>query len=381
MQLPMPIRWVASVAWCLMLLAPQRGDAQSTSDDETAAWSTTGLVIGVKAGAGIGAPVSELGATFVGELELGYALPLPEPIGRSLELFTAGAYVSPSTEGTAGEPDPRLPGDGSFNYEITQQAVVLTLGARYRISLADDTIAPYLSAGGRMYLMRTSIEGEASGQALGTTEETASAFGLHAALGVDFRLGPGAVLVEGQLGYAPIDGYVMRDTNAGGIVLLAGYRFMPMSRERKAQRERVAPPPERAQRAKQAEPDEPKASAKPEAAPPAAPDEPAAEPAPAPSPTAAPVPPVVENAAPAAGQGTIQGNIRSFDGTPLQATVTVYPGNLKASTNAEGAFELNLKPGRYTIRLRAYGYSSQNRKVVVNENGVTVLNAELRKKK
>ena len=47
---------------------------------------------------------------------------------------------------------------------------------------------------------------------------------------------------------------------------------------------------------------------------------------------------------------------------------------------AEGSFELNLKPGRYTVRLRAYGFNSQNRSVIVNENGVTVLNAELRKK-
>jgi hypothetical protein len=376
-----PRRLSAPFACLLFMLAvPSAVLGQSTQDaHETAAWSTTGLVLGIKGGAGIGAPLNELGATFVGELELGYALPLPEPIGRSLELFTAGAYLAPSSEGSASAPDLRLPGDGRFTYEVTQQAVVLTLGARYRISLADDTIAPYLAAGGRMYLMRTQVEGTVDGQALSSSEETGSAFGLHGAAGVDFRLGPGAVLVEAQLGYAALDGYVMRDTNIGTLVLLVGYRFMPMSRQTRARAETVAP--------YEPAPDEVSEPA-PAPAPLAEPaPEPASEPqvseqpaTPPPPPAAAPVEAPAAAAEPVDGGGQIQGVIRSFDGTPLQATVTVYPGNHKASTNAEGSFELNLKPGRYTIRLRAYGFKSQNRAVVVHENGVTVLNAELRKK-
>jgi hypothetical protein len=364
-----------------MLFAPVAGRAQSDDEAETAAWSTTGLVLGLKAGAGIGAPLSELGPTFVGEVELGYALPLPEPIGRSLELFTAGAYLAPATEGRAAMADPRLPGDGTFTYEVTARAVVLTLGARYRVPLAGETIAPYLAAGGRLYLLRTEIEGEVSGQALGATDETASTFGLHLGAGVDIRFGPGALLIEAQLGYAPLDGYVMRDTNAGALVLLAGYRFMPFERAAKARREAgVAPPPEPVLKEEPVEPAPPPVDPTPADAP-----EPAAAPKPpadAPEPSAAEAAPPVSAtpAPPAEGQGTIQGNIRSFDGSPLQSTVTVYPVNVKTTTNAEGAFELNLKPGRYTVRLRAYGYRSQNRTVIVHENGVTVLNAELRKK-
>ena len=168
----------------------------------------------------------------------------------------------------------------------------------------------------------------------------------------------------------------MRDTNFGALVLLVGYRFMPMERHASSRPERTAPPEPAVEAEGAAEP-------APATPPPA---EPATEATPAtskePVETAAPaVAPAVAPVAPEQGQGQIQGNIRAFDGTPLQATVTVYPGNHKASTNAEGAFELNLKPGRYTIRLRAYGYNSQNRAVVVHENGVTVLNAELRKKK
>jgi hypothetical protein len=190
------------------------------------------------------------------------------------------------------------------------------------------------------------------------------------------------VLAEAQLGYAGLDGYVMRDTNFGALVLLVGYRFMPMERRASSRPEGTAPPEPAVEADGAAEP-APAPATPPPAEPaaeatPAPSKEPAETAAPAAAPAVAPAPP---EQAQGLGQGQIQGNIRSFDGTPLQATVTVYPGNHKASTNAEGAFELNLKPGRYTVRLRAYGYNSQNRAVVVHENGVTVLNAELRKKK
>lgn len=360
------MKWAAWFVISMFVLSLESSALAQAS--ETAGWSTTGLVLGIKAGAGIGAPFNELGPTFIGEVELGYALPLPEPIGRSLELFGAGAYLAPAQQGTASEPDARLPGDGTLSYSMTQQTVALTLGARYRVPLAGESIAPYLGAGARLYLMRTEVEGAIDGQAISGSEETSSALGFHGALGVDVRLGPGALLAEAQLGYAPVDNYVLRETNLGTLALLVGYRFMPMERARSEQ----APVPEFV------EPDAPLPA--PEAAP-----EPAPQPAAAPieQPAAAPVEPApaaVEPAAPAEGEGTIQGNIRSFDGTPLQATVTVYPIKVKTSTNADGAFELNLKPGRYTVRLRAFGFSSQNRTIVVHENGVTVLNAELRKK-
>jgi hypothetical protein len=204
--------------------------ADSAGDDgderATAQWGETGLVIGGKLGGGIGAPLNEFGGTFAGELELGYALPLPEPVGRSLEIFASGTYLEPRTDGTGAEPDARLPADGTFSYDVTQQAAIVTLGGRYRFPVTE-SIAPYGAIGGRMYLMRTTVNGEAADEAFGQNEETAMEFGLHLAGGVDFRLGPGALLAELQLGYAPLDGFVLRDTNMGAMVLMVGYRVMP----------------------------------------------------------------------------------------------------------------------------------------------------------
>ena len=80
-------------------------------------------------------------------------------------------------------------------------------------------------------------------------------------------------------------------------------------------------------------------------------------------------------------EGQLRGTIRSRSGRPLRkATAKVYPGGAKTKADAQGRFRLDVKPGSYKVRLRAYGYRSQNRSVVVRKNGVVVLNVELRKK-
>ncbi|MDH5675867.1 MAG: carboxypeptidase-like regulatory domain-containing protein [Myxococcales bacterium] len=108
--------------------------------------------------------------------------------------------------------------------------------------------------------------------------------------------------------------------------------------------------------------------------------EPPAKPEPKPEPAPDPAASAAE-ADPEAGKGVIRGLIRSFAGEGLKATAKVYPGGAKATTGDDGSFELVVDPGRYTVRLRSYGYESQNRTVVVSENGVTILNVDLRKER
>ena len=185
-----------------------------------------GLVLGGKVGGGIGAPFSEFGASPVAELEIGFLLPLPAPVGRSIELFITGQYTQPTVDGRVTKADPRLPGDGVLEYEVTQQELALTFGALYRIPLSTDLLMPYGALGGRMYLLKTKVTGSGGGEAYGDNEETASEFGFYAALGVDFFVGPGAILAEVQMGYAALDGFVMRNTNVGALNLAVGYRLM-----------------------------------------------------------------------------------------------------------------------------------------------------------
>jgi hypothetical protein len=188
--------------------------------------SGVGLVVGGKLGGGFGQPFSELGTTFVGELELGFTLP---PLRRSIEIFIAGQYAAPTTEkkGIADESGPggtsRLPGE--WEYSLTERQAIVTLGGLYRLPLPTPLFRPYLALGGRMYLLRTEVNGRSGGETFGGNDETATKFGFYGALGGELHVGPGAVLLEVQTGYAGVDGFVLRDTNVGSLNVALGYRL------------------------------------------------------------------------------------------------------------------------------------------------------------
>jgi uncharacterized membrane protein len=75
--------------------------------------------------------------------------------------------------------------------------------------------------------------------------------------------------------------------------------------------------------------------------------------------------------------GQIRGQVRSFDGKALDATIRVADREVHAR---KGEFEINLPPGEYAVEVRASGYSTQTRKVTVEAQGVVLLNVELRKR-
>jgi len=208
-------------------VAPIHGFAQDTAPDPQGPLDTranTGLVIGAKVGGGLG--LGPLGASPVGEIEIGYLLPLPEPIGRSLELFMSAQYMQPGTDGHTTAPDPRLPGDGTMTYNVKQQVLPLTFGLLYRIPMSGDAFMPYAAAGVRVMMLKTTVSGSAGDQSFGSNDETSTSAGGYFAVGADIFLGPGALVAELQLGYAPIDGFVLRETNTSNVALALGYRFI-----------------------------------------------------------------------------------------------------------------------------------------------------------
>ncbi len=77
--------------------------------------------------------------------------------------------------------------------------------------------------------------------------------------------------------------------------------------------------------------------------------------------------------------GQLRGLIRSFDGTGLRATVRVDPLGTEVQTNDDGTFQVDVPPGSYQVEIRAPGHAQQHRSVRVEQNGVTVLNADLRR--
>jgi hypothetical protein len=77
--------------------------------------------------------------------------------------------------------------------------------------------------------------------------------------------------------------------------------------------------------------------------------------------------------------GQLRGNVRSFDGKPLAAELTVSPLGTVVKSDAHGEFTLDLPPGTYEVSIVASGYKKQTRQVVIEQDGVTILNVDLRR--
>jgi hypothetical protein len=76
-------------------------------------------------------------------------------------------------------------------------------------------------------LVRTNprVEANAGGESFGRNDETATQLGFFGALGGELFVGPGAALLELQLGHAGVDGFVLRDTNTSTFNAALGYRL------------------------------------------------------------------------------------------------------------------------------------------------------------
>lgn len=78
-------------------------------------------------------------------------------------------------------------------------------------------------------------------------------------------------------------------------------------------------------------------------------------------------------------RGQLRGMIRSYDGSPLEATIRVEDLGLEARSDAEGFFEIDVPPGEHTVVIEAPRHRGQRRTADVPENGVTVMNVDLRR--
>jgi HSP20 family molecular chaperone IbpA len=80
--------------------------------------------------------------------------------------------------------------------------------------------------------------------------------------------------------------------------------------------------------------------------------------------------------------------VRSLRGSAVPADILIESETPEASDAApavkqelraaDGRFEIDVGPGRYRVTIAAPGYKTQTRQVDVEENGVTVLNVDLR---
>jgi hypothetical protein len=189
---------------------------------ETAAAPTDeplGLVLGLKVGGAFSGVFNTFGPALSPEFELGFRLPR---LDRAFEVFTSLRYAAPSTSGEI-LPDPRLPGDQIARWTATRSELSIGLGLRFRLEL--DPITPYIAAGGRLYLIDTRVSGDVAEASFGRNHEVGRTWGFLFALGGEYALGPGRLLLELAINGAPLDKTVLADTNTTSLDTYLGYRI------------------------------------------------------------------------------------------------------------------------------------------------------------
>jgi hypothetical protein len=85
-----------------------------------------------------------------------------------------------------------------------------------------------------------------------------------------------------------------------------------------------------------------------------------------------------EVAPPASG---IRGRVTDFNGVPLQARVRIPELDVEVQANAEGQFEVDVPPGQYQVVIWTEGFATQTTRVEVTNQGVVVMNIELRRQR
>ncbi len=82
---------------------------------------------------------------------------------------------------------------------------------------------------------------------------------------------------------------------------------------------------------------------------------------------------------PVANSGQIRGLIRGFDGKGLKAQVRIEPGGHQVESTGDGAFRVDVPPGKYDVEVSLDGYRTQKLKAQVGKDGVVVLNVDMMK--
>jgi hypothetical protein len=173
------------------------------------------------AGAKVGAiaPFDGLNPFVVGTVEVGYLLPW---LNRGLGILADVSYTAPSASGS--QADPRVP-DGKYTWNLTQHELVIQPTIIYRYT-GLGRFVPFVGIGPRIYLMKSVITGKAGSSTIGETDEPSTQIGGAIPLGVEFQLGPGALLAELLFEIGTLDHSITGKSHTGGGTLNLGYRFM-----------------------------------------------------------------------------------------------------------------------------------------------------------
>lgn len=205
------------VMGALLLQTPAHAESETVS----ASASTSDVkkpgsfVVGAELGAIFPQPFSELGTHVAAGLELGYRLPFAE---QRVEIMAAAGYAPPNnTFNPADRP--------SYEGKVTSQQLHFSLGPRIHVLPGTSRFNVTVAAGPRLFLLRSTSSGSRNGQAFGEYTEQSTQVGFFGALGGEYLLGPGAVFLDLDLGWAKMPHRITGDVSTGNIMTTLGYRF------------------------------------------------------------------------------------------------------------------------------------------------------------
>lgn len=179
--------------------------------------SSLGLLLGVKVGGRI--PLSPLGATGTGALEVGWTLPALE---HRLVAVVEVAYAQPRAQGSTTN-DPRVDG-GTYAWSLLQRELTLSPGLLYRLP-AVGPVTPFVGLQVRVHLLESVVQGSVGAQPISITTEKSTKVGVGLPLGAELPAGPGAVTGELLFEYGPLDHLATGpSTSTAGASVHVGYR-------------------------------------------------------------------------------------------------------------------------------------------------------------
>jgi len=188
-----------------------------------------GLMAGVRGGIAI--PFGGFGPSPAVGIEVGYAFPF---LKRALAIAVDLDYSVPKKSGT--QKDPRITDGGQYSWHLTEQELNLMPLFMYRATFLGK-IVPYIGIGPRFFFVKSTVRSDEGKPTFMETTEQATKVGVGIPLGVEVRLGPGAIVGEILFQWAslkfdkPDPKAVAFDTatgtgNLGALNIAAGYRFL-----------------------------------------------------------------------------------------------------------------------------------------------------------
>lgn len=227
---PTPRRLGALLALGASALAPGVAAAQPAADaeaqlsvdaaaplppTEARASDSGALLLAGKVGGIV--PLNGLDPFVTGGIEAGWIFAGTE---QRIAALLDVSYTAPNASGSGA--DPRIAGE-TFGWEIVQKELILQPTFLYRYT-ALGPLVPFAGIGPRIYFLETVGEGRANGVKISRTIEQSTRFGAGLPFGAEYGLGPGGLMAELLVEWAPLNHRVTGDVSLLAASLFAGYR-------------------------------------------------------------------------------------------------------------------------------------------------------------